>query len=320
MLSIVKDKEEGIYEYSYYKDDVLITEYGYRNKKENLYWNDDPILVELATVYHEKLEDIKSDIGFYIEESVPGSLFSISSFKYHKGKLRLELVLDDYDSSWKASTYNPIRITECLKRIACPVFTVVERDDYWYNISFYYEKSGFDYFTLGEFIQEGIDKLVGYERAVCLDLSGFYWKREYEYNEKLFSTEVVASLLRRMGFVKILYSHGVDEFGRDFVFSKLDKFGNIVHYAMQVKVGDINGRVNGKIDKLIGQLEDAFMMPVYRGNEPPFFISTFYIAISGKFTVNAIEKLKSKIPRQFVGSVQILDKEKVIELLAKTYF
>lgn len=107
-----------------------------------------------------------------------------------------------------------------------------------------------------------------------------------------------------MKFNNIKYNHGKKEYGRDFLFSEVNKFGESVHYGMQVKAGNISGKVNSEIDMLIGQLNDAFSIPFYiLGNKNPNYISVFIIVISGKFTENAKDKIIHKIPKELLGNV-----------------
>ena len=149
-------------------------------------------------------------------------------------------------------------------------------------------------------------------------LSGAIWKKEYEKKESLFSTEILYPLLRKMGFLDVRYTHGIKEFGKDFTFSELTKFGNFRHYGMQVKAGNMRGNVNADIDEILGQLNDAFGMPYYEisANEERR-INTFIIAISGNFTDNAKEKIANKIPNNLRGSVYMIDREKIWELIER---
>lgn len=147
-------------------------------------------------------------------------------------------------------------------------------------------------------------------------LSGLAWKDEYAKNENLFCRELLYPLLRRMGFVLVRYTHGKREYGKDFTFSELTPFGHYRHYGLQAKAGDISGGVNAAIDGLLGQIADAFAMPYYEvGSKEPRFISTFIIAISGKFTENAREKIVEKMPKGIIGSVYFLDREYITELV-----
>jgi hypothetical protein len=121
-----------------------------------------------------------------------------------------------------------------------------------------------------------------------------------------------------MGFLFVRYTHGKREYGKDFTFSELTPFGNYRHYGLQAKAGDVSGGVNAAIDELLGQIADAFAMPYYElGSKDPRFISTFIIAISGRFTENAREKIVEKMPKGVIGSVYFLDRERITELVER---
>lgn len=147
-------------------------------------------------------------------------------------------------------------------------------------------------------------------------LSGVLWRKEFEKDEKLFCTELLYPLLRKMKFIDVRFSHGTREYGKDFTFSEVTKFGNLRHYALQAKAGNIRGNVNSDIDELIGQLEDAFSMPYFEVSvNENRIINTFIIAISGNFTENAKEKIAQKTPATLKGSIYFLDREKILELV-----
>jgi len=146
------------------------------------------------------------------------------------------------------------------------------------------------------------------------------WKREYEINESLFCTEVLAPLLRRMGFISVRYRHGTKEYGKDFTFSELTPFGQLRHYGLQAKAGNVSGEVNSEIDEILGQMEDAFSMPYYEvGSKESRYISVFIIAISGQYTENSKEKIIEKMPKGVIGSVYFLDREAIIELIERCW-
>ena len=80
----------------------------------------------------------------------------------------------------------------------------------------------------------------------------------------------------------------------------------------------MSGTVNAAVDELLGQIADAFSMPYYElGSKDPHFISTFIIAISGKFTENAREKIVEKVPKGLIGSVYFLDRDRIAELVER---
>jgi hypothetical protein len=147
---------------------------------------------------------------------------------------------------------------------------------------------------------------------------GIHWKPEYETDEKAFCEEVLAPLLRRMKFLSVRYAHGVREYGKDFTFSELTPFGVMRHYGLQAKAGNVSGGVNSAIDELIGQADDAFRMPFYEiASTEPRYISTFIVAISGRFTSNAKEKIVQKAPPSVRGSLLFLDRELILELIQR---
>ena len=147
-------------------------------------------------------------------------------------------------------------------------------------------------------------------------LAGLHWKATYVTDERAFCEEVLAPLLRRMKFLSVRYTHGVHEYGRDFTFSELTPFGTMRHYGLQAKAGDVTGGVNSIIDQIVGQADDAFKMPYYDiASAEPRYISTFVVAISGRFTSNAREKIVNKAPRSVHGSLLFLDRESILELV-----
>ncbi|MGD0220989.1 MAG: hypothetical protein ABSF71_01520 [Terriglobia bacterium] len=149
-------------------------------------------------------------------------------------------------------------------------------------------------------------------------LSGLPWREEYTTNEDAFCRELIHPLLRRMGFVFVRYTHGKREYGKDFTFSELTPFGHYRHYGLQAKAGNVSGGVNAAIDELLGQIADAFTMPYYElGSKEPRYISTFIIAISGRFTENGREKIVEKMPKGVIGSVYFVDRESITELVER---
>jgi len=155
-------------------------------------------------------------------------------------------------------------------------------------------------------------------REAEIALGGMQWKPEYAKDERAFCEEVLAPLLRRMKFMSVRYTQGVREYGKDFTFSELTPFGVLRHYGLQAKAGDVSGEVNSAIDELVGQADDAFKMPYYDiGSAEPRYISGFIIAISGRFTSNAKEKIVHKIPRGLHGSLLFLDREAILELVSR---
>lgn len=170
---------------------------------------------------------------------------------------------------------------------------------------------------LMECINEAVKNLKTLIKETEISLEGMSWKEEYENDEKLFCTEVLSPLMKRMEFLSVRYTHGTEEYGKDFIFSELTPFGQMRYYGLQAKAGNVNGGINSEIDELIGQINDAFQMPYREIGSEPIYISTFIIAISGKFTKNAKEKIAKKMHKGLIGSVYFLDKEQIMELIEK---
>lgn len=78
----------------------------------------------------------------------------------------------------------------------------------------------------------------------------------------------------------------------------------IRYYGVQVKVGNIKGGVNSQIDNIIYQIKEAFEIPFsFKDEEQKHYISELYIITNGKFTANAKEKIRYKIPKGIYGAV-----------------
>jgi hypothetical protein len=117
-------------------------------------------------------------------------------------------------------------------------------------------------------------------------------------------------------FRSVRYTQGAREYGKDFTFSEMTPFGVLRHYGLQAKAGDVSGEVNSAVDELVGQADDAFKMPYLDvSSSEERFISTFIVAISGRFTANAKEKIARKVPRGLHGSLLFLDREAILELI-----
>lgn len=144
------------------------------------------------------------------------------------------------------------------------------------------------------------------------------WLKVFEKNEAVFSKKLLLPLLQKLGYHNVRYTHGILEFGKDFIFSEYTRFNEEIHFGMQVKAGDLKGNVKSEIEEIISQVKDAFDMPFHKlGDKSEFYISIFIVVISGKFTQNAKMKIRQKLNRGYTGKVFFWDKEKIIELMNK---
>ena len=108
--------------------------------------------------------------------------------------------------------------------------------------------------------------------------------------------EVLIPLLRRVGFRRVEFTHGILEAGRDVVFADYDKFGLQRYYAAQVKCGNLQARSETQeIRTIIDQVTNAYETPyrdVATGTE--HCISDVYLIVNGKVTESAKQLLYPK--------------------------
>ena len=159
--------------------------------------------------------------------------------------------------------------------------------------------------------REVIQEIEGHTERI---LEGEEISSEILNDEAKFTIEVILPLFRNMGFIDVKYNHGKREYGKDVTFSEMDKFSVRRNYGVQVKAGDISGEAGSKIDKIIAQIGDAFSMHyIDTTSREKRYISDLIIAISGRFTDNAKDKIVEKISRR---NIYFFDIDKIQELLA----
>ena len=219
-----------------------------------------------------------------------------------------------WEGTWGLSTFlvaikdqvmfcNEVRLTD------------IEVDDDFKQLTL---RTGLQGISTAEALSGGANRLKHIIREAEIALGGVVWKSNYSTNERAFCEEVLAPLLRRMQFVSVRYTQGDREYGKDFTFSEVTSFGTMRHYGLQAKAGDITGEVNSVIDKIVGQVDDAFKMPYYDlSSAEPRYISTFIVATSGRFTANAREKIIHKASPGLHGSMLFLDRESILELVER---
>jgi hypothetical protein len=157
-----------------------------------------------------------------------------------------------------------------------------------------------------------VEEIEGHTERI---LEGEELSSEILNDEKKFCLELLLPLLRNMGFVDIEYNHGKREFGKDVTFSEIDKFGVRRNYGVQVKAGDLSGEAGAEIDKIIAQIDDAFKMAyINTTNREKRYISDLIVAISGRFTDNAKDKIMEKVDRR---NLYFIDVDKIQELLTQ---
>jgi hypothetical protein len=131
-------------------------------------------------------------------------------------------------------------------------------------------------------------------------------------DEAKFTTKFVIPLLRKIGFSRIRYTHGSDEYGRDVIFFDKDRFGMPMVCACQVKIGDIKGTQKRKIQEdIVPQLLEGINTS-YKDIETGEIhkIQRMYLIISGTLKGTAKEQINSRLgnePNIFLLDFQSLD-------------
>jgi hypothetical protein len=147
---------------------------------------------------------------------------------------------------------------------------------------------------------------------------GPIWRQKYERDERTFCEEVIGPLLMKMGFKSVRYVHGRDEYGRDFIFSEVNRFDENRHIGLQAKKGSLSGTANSEIDDLFSQIRRALEMEYEEPGDPPIYLSEIIVAISGSFTNNAKRIIRRKLMSlASVGSVYFWDKATIRSLIRK---
>jgi len=168
-----------------------------------------------------------------------------------------------------------------------------------------------------------IEQIINYCNEIEEEISGIIKLQlnernidtEYLKDEKKFSLGILMPLFRTMNYDDVFYNHSKREFGKDIIFTSNDKLGIKRTFGVQVKIGDLSGEANSIIDKIIGQIDDAFSIPyIDKYNKEKKYITDLIILISGRYTNNAIEKIIHKVKKP---NVHFYDIDKVNELISK---
>jgi hypothetical protein len=145
------------------------------------------------------------------------------------------------------------------------------------------------------------------------------FERFAETKEEGFREEFIKPLLVKMGFVNISNKHGRDEFGKDYVFSEIDRFMHYRHMVVQAKHEKSIG-VGRKTDELVSQVRRAFNVPYYLPITPheERRVSAVYVFNSGKITEPALAQIRNDLREAAMQTnVHFLDGDH-LEVLANT--
>lgn len=117
-------------------------------------------------------------------------------------------------------------------------------------------------------------------------------------DEPRFRAEVVQPLLERVpGVLQVVFTHGRDEYGRDFLFCyRHPVSGDRRWIGVQVKAGDVSGAVGRHVSMLVEQVEMAFQHPVKDiAAMGEVYVGEVMVLVSGLFTNNAKERILASI-------------------------
>ena len=134
-------------------------------------------------------------------------------------------------------------------------------------------------------------------------------------DEEDFRTRFIRPLLTRLGYLGVAELHGMQEYGKDFVFAEITPFGFLKYHAAVVKhCSTIN---QGKsVDDVLTQIRQAFNVRFTVSDTPTRHgVSSVYVFNSGKITDNAKHRLREDLSRERYGeNVHIFDNERLQQL------
>jgi hypothetical protein len=239
----------------------------------------------------------------------------ISSDKEHAGIASVQYSIF---RQWWNHTYGALQYAKAMKKaidfrnktLKDVEFDEIEDDNTLVNINYFIFVDDMPIENAYRKFREIMKEIEGHTERL---LDGEVISSDVLNNETKYTIELLLPLFRNMQFVDVKYTHGKREFGKDITFSEIDKFGIRRNYGVQVKVGDLSGEAGAEIDKIIGQIDDAFSMPyIDTTSREKRYISDLIIAISGRFTDNAEDKIIEKIRKHNIYFFSI---DKIQELL-----
>lgn len=118
---------------------------------------------------------------------------------------------------------------------------------------------------------------------------------------------------------RILDKHGSNEFGLDLVILKIDVFGILRAYGVQIKTGNIKctGKPTQKIKEIIGQLSIAFGKFINVDGKD-YKIDGFYLVTDGEFQGNTEGYIRSACVG--IRNLHFIDRQSLDEFRAKFGF
>jgi hypothetical protein len=117
-------------------------------------------------------------------------------------------------------------------------------------------------------------------------------------SEEIFSKNFIEPLLKRiLDLIDVIYTHGNEEYGRDFIYSYNHPILNEKRWgAIQIKMGNVSGEAGGDFQTILDQISMCFRHPSLNiTTSQQITISEVILLISGKFTKNAKERIINEL-------------------------
>ena len=228
------------------------------------------------------------------------------------------------NSRWAYGAYADLLLRQAKRGnvVASPITTERNGSEVTDGVVFHFDETVSGKTPLQGLLKDTLRRLTELISAAEISLAGGpVWDVSYEKSgqEARFCAEILEPLLRRMGYTSVRNTHGIDEYGRDFIFSRTTEFCDVLYLALQAKAGDVSGGASATINTLLRQIELAFSMP-YVGepekSKSEVYIGLMIIAISGKYKKQAVEQIRVNMPKHLVGSVFFWDKPEILSLIS----
>lgn len=132
----------------------------------------------------------------------------------------------------------------------------------------------------------------------------------FETDEMAFCKMYLTPFFKRTGFKQVIFNHGNQEFGKDYILVTENIFGKMEYYGVQAKAGNMSGAATSNINEIINQINMGFNIPYKLVDGKEIYISKMIIAISGIYTDNAKTIIQRSIDRyKFTNTIFLSKKE-----------
>ena len=221
---------------------------------------------------------------------------------------------DGYYKDWAMKKYMQTMydICDCLDDVYVNNYEYQEDDPmfraFFLSFLFEIEDEYIYYENVYKYCSDFCSKL---EKIVEQKLKGCYWDSEFEEDEMLFCKMYLTPFFKRLPVEQVIFNHGKREFGKDYLVVTKDIFGQPEYYGVQAKAGNISGSATSGILEICNQIKLAFTIPYTLSGGKEVYISKMVVAISGKFTDNALEIIKGNLDKYMFANLVFLSKKEL---------